>query len=528
MKTSFSGPVRSAVVLTLAALVAGVSGTAMAQTRASQERVIVEFKPGKLQAARAAIQAAGGRVVLDLSEDNAVAAVLPAGKRLALRRNAAVASIDDDPIRTVMGSRQATVRRAGASAAVMSTEVVPFGIPMVQADQVAYGSARKVCVIDSGYDLSHEDLQKTGVTGQNFTTEGAWSTDENQHGTHVTGTIAALGGNGVGVVGVVPGGNLNIYVAKVFDSTGSAASSTIMKGVRACKRAGANVVNMSLGGGRPTNFEAKTYQRYYDGGMLIIAAAGNAGTSALSYPASYPSVMSVAAIDVNKAKADFSQFNAEVEIAGPGVATLSTVPTGSNREATLSVGGGSFAAAPMDGSPLGSASAALYNFGTGEVDDAGVAGKVCLIARGNISFSDKVLRCQANGGVAAVIYNNTAGQLFGTMNGVVTTIPSMGVSDVDGAALLGQVGAVASAAVAVSAYNYAEFNGTSMATPHVAGVAALVWSNFPACGPARIREALNATAQDLGAAGRDVEFGFGLVQAKAAADWLTTNGCAAP
>ena len=110
----------------------------------------------------------------------------------------------------------------------------------------------------------------------------------------------------------------------------------------------------------------------------------------------------------------------------------------------------------------------------------------------------------------------------------VTTIPSVGVSDVDGAALLGQVGPSASVAVAVSAYNYAEFNGTSMATPHVAGVAALVWSNFPACGPARIREALNATAQDLGAAGRDVEFGFGLVQAKAAADWLTANGCAAP
>lgn len=72
---------------------------------------------------------------------------------------------------------------------------------------------------------------------------------------------------------------------------------------------------------------------------------------------------------------------------------------------------------------------------------------------------------------------------------------------------------------------YNSISGTSMASPHVAGVAALVWSNHPQCTAPQIRSALNATAQDRGTAGRDNSFGFGIVQAKAATDYLTANGC---
>ncbi|MGB0986867.1 MAG: pre-peptidase C-terminal domain-containing protein, partial [Pseudoalteromonas spongiae] len=73
--------------------------------------------------------------------------------------------------------------------------------------------------------------------------------------------------------------------------------------------------------------------------------------------------------------------------------------------------------------------------------------------------------------------------------------------------------------------NYGMMSGTSMASPHVAGVAALVWSHHPSCSADDIRGALNATAEDLGAAGRDVKFGHGLVQAKDAIDYLQANGC---
>ena len=80
-----------------------------------------------------------------------------------------------------------------------------------------------------------------------------------------------------------------------------------------------------------------------------------------------------------------------------------------------------------------------------------------------------------------------------------------------------------SATVGVEAANYAYFDGTSMATPHVSAVAALVWSYFPTCTATQIRNALNATAQDLGTAGRDTKFGYGLVQAKAAHTYLSRS-----
>ena len=82
-----------------------------------------------------------------------------------------------------------------------------------------------------------------------------------------------------------------------------------------------------------------------------------------------------------------------------------------------------------------------------------------------------------------------------------------------------------SATVAVSPSNYAFFNGTSMATPHVSAVAALVWSYFPTCTVAQIRATLNNSAEDLGAAGRDTKFGYGLVRAKAAFDRAQSLGC---
>lgn len=132
--------------------------------------------------------------------------------------------------------------------------------------------------------------------------------------------------------------------------------------------------------------------------------------------------------------------------------------------------------------------------------------------------------CSAGGGVAAVIYNNAAGVLSGTFGGVETTIPSVGVSDIDGAALKSQLGTTAT--VALKATNYAYFNGTSMAAPHVSAVAALVWSYHPTCSAANLRKALTATAEDLGATGRDVDYGFGLVRALNAKQYLDRYGCA--
>jgi len=176
----------------------------------------------------------------------------------------------------------------------------------------------------------------------------------------------------------------------------------------------------------------------------------------------------------------------------------------------------------MDGSAQSKVTAKLADFGLGDKVDNKVAGKVCLIQRGEIDFATKVSNCVASGGVGAVVYNNVAGSFDGTLNGE-TTIPAVTASDTEGAQLVTQLGD--DATVAVKASNYAFFQGTSMATPHVSGVAALVWSYFPDCTPAQLRTSLEKSALDIGTAGFDNKTGYGLVQAKAAHDRIAKKGC---
>lgn len=409
----------------------------------------------------------------------------------------------------------------------------PYGIGMVQADQVddsvasANSGGKKICVIDSGLDLPHEDMgTRFGtINGTNDSGTGNWYDNGGPHGTHVAGTIAALD-NGIGVVGVI-GSDPSMHIVKVFNAEGWGYSSDLIDAIQICANNGSDVVNMSLGGSGSSTSESNAMQSVSDSGVLLIAAAGNDGvasstTDALSYPASYDAVMSVAAIDDTKTLADFSQKNSQVEIAGPGVDVNSTYPEGTGSVVEVSVGSNGYSANAMENQ--GTASGSLYDFALGESTDAGASGKICLIQRGNISFFDKVQACENSGGVGAIIYNNAAGAFGGTLGTSNTTsIPAVTVSDTDGAAMLMQTGQ--SASINIGAGNYAKISGTSMASPHVAGVAALVWSHHPSCTNDEIRTVLNTTAEDLGSAGRDVAYGYGLVQAKDAIDYISANGC---
>lgn len=487
----------------------------------SQVRVAVGYKTGAGILLKAAILKAGGKVEADMDEAGAMIVTMPRARLAALRAMAQVDFVDAGAPRHILG------KVGGRAVATAGSQTVPYGIPMVQADQVSDAAAgnRTVCIVDSGIDGSHPDLAAVPKSGQNFTTSGDWNTDENSHGTHVAGTIAAVN-NDIGVVGVMPSAKINLRIAKVFDASGSASSLTIAKAMFSCWRAHANVVSMSLGGSSASPIEQKIATFLANRGMLLIAAAGNAGDTTTSYPAGFAEVVSVAAVDSSMAKAGFSQSNADVEIAGPGVNVLSTVPAGSQLGASVSVGESSYGALGMAGSPLLTATGPLADFGLGDTATPGsMTGKVCLISRGNIAFSDKVLNCQNSGGIGAVIYNNTAGDLNGTLNGVVTTIPSVGTTQADGQTMLGQLGQSSTVSVFVSDVQYAAYSGTSMATPHVSAVAALVWSRHTDCTAEQIRSSLNNSAMDLGAAGRDNDFGFGLAQAKAADDRITAMGC---
>jgi serine protease len=133
--------------------------------------------------------------------------------------------------------------------------------------------------------------------------------------------------------------------------------------------------------------------------------------------------------------------------------------------------------------------------------------------------------CQSAGGVGAVVYQNaiTAGPVVGTLGSTLVDIPVVGTDRATGTALLAKIGTPATLTFVISSYDY--YNGTSMATPHVAGVAALLFSKHPACGPTDIRNAMNATAVDLGTKGRDKYYGNGLVQAKDADVYLDSHAC---
>lgn len=263
-------------------------------------------------------------------------------------------------------------------------------------------TSHPVCIIDSGIELSHPDLPND-VSNADPGQESSFRIDSCGHGTHVAGTIIA-NDNGEGVIGVYPNAP-GVKIVKVFGGSNCnwSYSSTLMQAVNNCADSGAKIISMSLGGGYPTSTEQSLFDRLYNNNdVLIIAAAGNDGNSQYSYPASYPSVVSVGATDMNDDIAPFSQYNDQVDITAPGVNVIST------------------------------------------------------------EYSDR----------------------------------------------------------------YTIKSGTSMATPHVSGVVLLLWSKYPYCTNTDIRNAIEISAKDLGAAGRDNRYGNGLVNYWSANMHMTSLLCA--
>ncbi len=506
--------IRHSLVLALGA------SAATAAWAEALERVYIGFKPGQKAVAKGLVEKSQGRIHFEFDSLDTLVSSLPGNAVAALSKNPNITLVEPDPPRFLL----------------TTGEQIPYGIDLVQASAAwdpdnngidvgaPTGAGIKVGVIDSGVYAGHEDFSGVNISGYNGNLP--WNVDGSGHGTHVVGTINAAGYNGKGVVGVSPGA-AQIYMVRVFGDDGLwAYSSSLLDAAQRCSSAGCKIVSMSLGGGRASKTEQRGLDALYNNGngMLLIAAAGNDGNTAVSYPAGYASVVSVAAIDAAKVVADFSQKNADVELSGPGVGVLSTVPYLESNSAT--VGSSTFEAGHIEFSARGTATGSLVDGGFGETVGAW-AGKVVLIQRGNISFYDKVINAQNGGAAGVIIYNNVAGNFGGTLgDGNTSAIPAISVSDTDGAALLqlaGQSATVTSSYVA-PASGYAYYDGTSMATPHVSGVAALVWSSKPSATASQIRTALQTTALDLGAPGRDNSYGYGLVQAKAAIDSLAGGG----
>ncbi|MGY1425900.1 S8 family serine peptidase [Lysobacter sp. A289] len=487
------------------ALTISVSSSAFA-AQPDPNRVMVKYKDGASAQVESALRGVGGNVHARLAKQRVFAVTLPPQALQGLRNRPDIEYIELDAPRYAMG------------------QTTPYGINTVQAPQTwsvgADGTGIKVCVIDSGINAAHEDFAGVAMSGY----PSGWNNDSCGHGTHVAGTIAAAN-NSVGVVGVSPG-EVSLHIIKVFDgaSCGWSYASTLADAANRCEAAGAKVVSMSLGGSTSSRTEESAFASLNSNGILSIAAAGNDGNNRHSYPASYSSVMSVAATDSNNVVASFSQYTDQVEIAAPGVGVLSSYPF---RDAAMSVGVSSFIVSALSGSVQSTANGTMVNGGL--CTSAGSwGGKVVLCERGDIAFVDKVNNVTAGGGAAAVVYNNEPGGFSGTLgDGVTSAIPGISMSQEDGQALVaGSLGQTASVSTIVESNTsgYAYLDGTSMATPHVSGAAAVIWSANPSATNQQVRDAMNSTALDLGAAGRDNYYGNGLVQVFDATEALLGGG----
>lgn len=275
----------------------------------------------------------GGKVVLEVVKANIAAIEFPNEDILQkFKKKAAELGIEYeiDPIREIP-----TDRRYQRNPSLQQTEDIPWGIERTYEldgevnipGQSYYPDAAEVqhsvCVIDSGYWISHEDLPNDAAVAPGQDADYVFE-DGCEHGSHCAGTIGAIGYNGKGVIGVYPGAP-KFKIVKVFaNNCYWSYASGLIGAANACQEAGASILSMSLGGSWFSSFENTEFQRLRNEGVFSIAAAGNGGSTAYSYPASYDSVMSVAATDISNNAAWFSQRNDQVDIAAPGVNVLST------------------------------------------------------------------------------------------------------------------------------------------------------------------------------------------------------------
>jgi subtilisin family serine protease len=396
------------------------------------------------------------------------------------------------------------------------------------------GNGIKVCVIDSGIDPDHPELKQAYLGGKDFVDndDAPWDKFEETwgygHGTHVAGIIAAQLASGAtnvgpemdrnGVVGVAPGAGL--LIARVLDTEGQAWISNVLSALEWCQGQGAHIASLSLGGPHETQLEREAFEKAASKGMLIIAAAGNSG-GALAYPAGYPSVVAVGAVDSSARRAFFSSRGDNLSLMAPGVEVLSTIVRNQGTVSQVALGEVRMPSRSVFQAPAGTHSGRLVDCGDGSTL-ASCAQATCdgFVAFVNFQHEEAVPRQIVNvmkQGARAVIIsgaNHPGGLMELSIGRPGNWVPSAQVSHETGDKMRAVPGITTH--VQLTQSDYAPFSGTSMAAPHVTGVAALLWSARPGLTAAQVRQLMESTAKDLGLEGRDRDHGYGLVRAHAA------------
>ncbi len=419
----------------------------------------------------------------------------------------------------------------------LEQQLVPYGIEVVRARAAWTGQRTgqvNVAIIDTGMDFDHAELKDVFAGGFNVITFGADPRDDNGHGTHVAGTIAAAN-NTVGVVGVAP--DVKVFAVKALNSSGNGSTEGIIEALdwvveQKRTRGGNWVVNLSLGSAQSSPAERESFTKAVDAGLIVVAASGNASTSfqvaPVSFPAAYPGVVAVGAVDSALRIASFSNQGPELDLSAPGVNVFSTVPRGSTYAAYVADGLKLLDAKPLTGSKEGTVRGQYVYCGVGRSEDfpASVNGRIALIKRGgDITFADKTRRAKEAGAIAVAIFNNADTARDWTLkppsDPAAQTYDwpvTLSLSQEDGEALAAKEPHTITLALQRDDYGYK--SGTSMASPHVAAAAALLWTLAPDATASSIINALMTTAVDRGDPGLDPTYGAGVINVYAAARLL--------
>ena len=342
---------RGLAILFVFGLLAILFGTLTSGSRAANppQRLIITFEQTVAVNDRAAVEAIGARVIKKLPLVNGLVVLVP---------DPAIAPL----LKTLKG-----VKRVELDAKVFAlkppggcdpwpdcnkkdnpeepeeppVQTLEWGVDRIDAELVwgvSRGTGVNVAIIDSGIDMDHPDLIANLQGGINFTPKGAaWNPadptkwdDDNGHGTHVAGIVAAVD-NDIGVIGVAP--EAHLWAVKVLDRKGGGYVSDVIAGIKWSKDNGMQVINMSLGTSSDIQSLHDAVDAAYDAGIVIVAAAGNSGdgdgtTNEIIYPAKYSSVIAVAATRSDDSTPYWSSEGEEVEIAAPGASIRSTVKGG--------------------------------------------------------------------------------------------------------------------------------------------------------------------------------------------------------
>lgn len=304
------------VGIILALVVSLVAPAAVAAQPPEMVKVLIAFdrQPGPTE--EGIVRGAGGTIKYTYHLVPAIAASVPEAAIEGLLRNPRVVSVEPDiEVYAIDAELDNTwgVKRIGAGAVH---------------DGGNKGNGVKVAVIDSGVDYTHPDLDANYAGGYDFVNGDNDPMDDNGHGTHVAGTIAAED-NGIGVIGVAP--EARIYALKVLGAGGSGSYSDVIAALQWAVGNGVQVTNNSYGSsGDPGATVKAAFDNADAAGVIHIAAAGNSGNPPgkgdnVIYPARWASVIAVAATDKSDNRATWSSTGPDVELAAPGVSIKSTL-----------------------------------------------------------------------------------------------------------------------------------------------------------------------------------------------------------